>query len=189
METQQTNQTNVSMSTKLVRASIVVAIVIVMNMFFNYAVSLVFKEPIYTDYYKNAQVIAPPTTKDSCISVGGQWNETSYPATVQPAKETQPKIQGYCNENYTNDLNYQTALKSYEKKVFITLLTLGIISLILGVFIGISLLAVAFTWGGVLSLIIASVRYWSVADNLSKVVILGLALGLLIWLAVKKFSK
>lgn len=189
MEPHQINQITSTLSAKLVRASIVVAIVIVMNMLFNYAVSLVFKQPVYNDYYKNTQVIVPPTTKDSCVAVGGQWNETSYPTTVQPVKETQPKIEGYCNENYTNDLNYQTALKSYEKKVFITLLVLGIISLVIGVFISISLLAVAFTWGGVLSLVIASIRYWSVADNLAKVVILALALGLLIWLVVKKFSK
>ncbi|MGI9118230.1 MAG: hypothetical protein ACR2IQ_01640 [Minisyncoccia bacterium] len=189
MEPHQINQITSTLSTKLVRASIVVAIVIVMNMLFNYAASLAFKEPVYDEYIKATQVIAPPTTKDSCIAVGGQWNETLYPNTVQPVKETQPKVEGYCNENYTNDIIYQNALKIYEKKVFVFLLLLGVVSLVIGVFIGISLLAVAFTWGGVLSLIIASIHYWSVADNLFKVLILALALGLLIWLVVKKFSK
>ncbi len=189
METQQINQVTTTLSAKLVRASIVVAIVIVMNMLFNYAVSLVYKEPVYDDYVKTTQIIEPPTTKETCVSVGGQWNETVYPSVVESSKNTKPKVEGYCNENYTKDLQYQSALKAYEKKVFITLLALGIVSLVLGVFVGISLLAVAFTWGGVLSLIIASVRYWSVADNLSKVVILALAFGLLIWLVIKKFSK
>jgi hypothetical protein len=89
----------------------------------------------------------------------------------------------------SNQLNYEKARNVYEKEVFITLTILGVISLILGGFIGISTLSIAFSWGGVLSLFIASVRYWSQADNLVRVVILALALGILIWLAVKKFNK
>ena len=73
--------------------------------------------------------------------------------------------------------------------MFAAIIVLGIISLISGGFILISVLSIAFAWGGVLSLIIASVRYWSQADNLAKVVILAIALGLLIWLAIKKFNK
>lgn len=187
MEPHQINQITSTLSTKLVRASIVVAIVIVMNMFFNYSVSLVFKEPVYDEYVKTTQVVNTIFNKEECVNSGGQWNDGAD--IIDKPGTSAVMYAQYCNVNYTNDLNYQTALKSYEKKVFITLLTLGIISLVLGVFIGISLLAVAFTWGGVLSLIIASVRYWTVADNLAKVVILALALGLLIWLVVKKFSK
>jgi hypothetical protein len=49
-------------------------------------------------------------------------------------------------------------------------------------------LALAFSWGGVLSLFIASLRYWSDANNILKVIILAIALGSLIWTAVKKFA-
>lgn len=171
---------------KIVHASIIVAIVIVMNLFFNYSVSLIFSEPVYDTYFKNSQVIEPPTTKDACLKVGGQWSENVYPAE---ATKSAPQISGYCNENYTNQLNYDKARASYEKKVFITLITLGIVSLAVAGFIMIQILSIAFAWGGVLSLIVASMRYWSVADNIAKVVILAIALGLLIWLAVKKFNK
>lgn len=173
-------------SSKAVHASIIVAIVVVMNLFFNYSVSLIFSEPVYDTYFKTSQVVEPPTTKDSCLKVGGQWSENVYPA--EPTK-TSPQISGYCNENYTNQINYDKARASYEKKVFITLISLGIISLAVAGFITIQILSIAFAWGGVLSLIIASMRYWSVADNIAKVVILAIALGLLIWLAVKKFNK
>jgi hypothetical protein len=171
-------------SPKIVRASIIVAIVIVMNMFFNYAVSLVFKEPVYNDYVKPMQVIEPLTTKESCLKVGGQWSENVY-----PVEKGKTDVRGYCDENYTNQQNYEKARKAYEKKVFITLVGLGILSLALAGFIAIQILSIAFAWGGVLSLIIASVRYWSEADNIAKVVILAIALGLLIWLAIKKFNK
>ena len=169
---------------KFVQASIIIAIVIVLNLLSNYVVSLVYNEPSYNDFIKQSQVVEDIKTKDRCISVGGQWSENAY-----PAEKGQTKIEGYCNANYTNELNYQNARESYEKKVFITLIAFGVILLALAGFISLQILAISFAWGGVLSLIIASIRYWSLADDISKVVILALALALLIWLAVKKFNK
>jgi hypothetical protein len=177
---------NTTKQSSFVKISIIVAIVIVMNLFFNYAVSLIFKEPGMDNFIKPTQVMEAITIKDKCISVGGQWSENAYPS---PDIKGKTEVQGYCNENYTKQLEYDNARKAYEKKVFITLIILGIVSLISAGFISISILSIAFAWGGVLSLIIASVRYWSQADNLAKVVILALALGILIWLAVKKFNK
>jgi hypothetical protein len=167
-----------------VKISIIIAIVIVMNLFFNYAVSLIYKEPTMDSFIKPTQVVEAITTKDKCISVGGQWSENAT-----PVEKGKTQIEGYCNENYTKQLNYDSARKVYEKKVFITLIILGIVSLISGGFLGISILSIAFAWGGVLSLVIASMRYWTQADNLAKVVILAIALGILIWLAIKKFNK
>ncbi|NVN96841.1 hypothetical protein HXX01_01185 [Candidatus Nomurabacteria bacterium] len=181
-------ETNINLpkQSNFVKVSIIIAIVIVMNLFFNYAVSLVYKEPVMDSYIKPTQVVEAITTKEKCVSVGGQWSENAYP---NPDMKGKTEVQGYCNENYTKQLNYDAARKVYEKKVFITLIVLGILSLISGGFIAISVLSIAFAWGGVLSLIIASIRYWSQADNLAKVVILAIALGILIWLAVKKFNK
>lgn len=167
-----------------VKISIIIAIVIVMNLFFNYAVSLVYKEPVMDSFVKPTQVIEAIVSKDKCISLGGQWSENVY-----PKEKGVTQIEGYCNENYTNQLNYDSARKIYEKKVFITLIILGIISLISAGFISISILSVSFAWGGVLSLIIASMRYWSQADNWAKVILLAVALCILIWLAIKKFNK
>jgi len=169
---------------KFVQASIIVAIVIVLNLLSNYAVSLVYDEPSYDDYIKPTQVVEEIKTKDKCVSVGGQWSENAY-----PVEKGQTKVEGYCNPNYTNDLNYQKERASYEKKVFITLVIFGVLLLVLAGFLTLQILSISFAWGGVLSLIIASMRYWSLADRVSKVVILALALTLLIWLAVKKFNK
>ncbi len=186
METNINNQPNNQKGLGFVKISIIVAIVIVMNLFFNYTVSLVYKEPVFDSYIKPAQVVETIKTKEECLKVGGQWSENAYPNLDVKGKT---EVQGYCNENYTKQLNYETARKVYEKKVFITLIILGIISLISGGFIAISVLSISFAWGGVLSLIIASMRYWSQADNLAKVIILAIALGILIWLAIKKFNK
>lgn len=169
---------------KFVQVSIIVAIVIVLNLFSNYVVSLVYKEPTYDMYVKPAQVVGDINTKDKCLSVGGQWSENAYPSV-----KGETKVEGYCNADYTNQLNYEKARASYEKKVFITLIIFGVLLLVSAGFLSIAILSISFAWGGVLSLIIASIRYWSIADNIFKVIILGIALVLLIWLAVKKFNK
>lgn len=185
MDTQnQTAQIVEKKPSKFVLVSIAIAIVIVINMFSNYAVSLIYKEPVYDTFVKPTQVVEDIATKDKCISVGGQWSENSY-----PVEKGKTKIEGYCNANYTNELNYQKARASYEKKVFVTLTIFGVFLLVLAGFLTIQILSISLAWGGVLSLIIAAVRYWSLANDISKVVILGLALALLIWLAVKKFNK
>ncbi len=169
---------------KFVQVSIIVAIVIVLNLFSNYTVSLIYKEPVYDKFIITTPVIENITTKEKCISVGGQWSENAYPIA-----KGQTKVEGYCNANYTNELNYQKARASYEKKVFITLIVFGVLLLTLAGFLSIQILSISLAWGGVLSLIIASIRYWSLADDIAKVIILALALIMLIWLAVKKFNK
>ena len=73
--------------------------------------------------------------------------------------------------------------------IFIILVILGVVSFLLGTFITNEIIILSFSWGGVLSFIIASIRYWSDADNWVKVLILAVALGALIWLAIKKFGK
>lgn len=165
---------------QFVKTSIIVAIVIVMNLFFNYAISFIYNEPTYDQFVKPAQVIGSTYTKDSCLEVGGQWTEGLGSKTGS---------NGYCYPDFTNQKNYETARKVYDRNVFITLVILGVIVLVLSAFIKISILSLSFSWGGVLSLVIASMRYWGNADKLIKVLILAIALATLIWLAVKKFNK
>lgn len=179
--------TNSQISSKWVKGSVIAAIVIVMNLFFNYAISLVYQEPAYESFVKPTQVVEDITTKDKCLAVGGQWNANVYP--VEKTAPVQVDKTGYCNPNFTNDNNYQAAKKVYDRNVFITLVVLGVVVLVLGAFVQVGILSLAFSWGGVLSLIIASMRYWGSADKLVRVLILGFALAALIWLAVKKFSK
>jgi hypothetical protein len=182
MDTQIQNQS--PKHSKFVIVSIIFAIVVVMNLFFNYAISLVYKEPVYENFVKPAQITGTIKTQEECVKVGGQWNENNY-----IDENSKIKTAGNCDENFTKQNEYNSAVKVYEKNVFITLVILGVLSLIASAFIHLSILALSFSWGGVLSIIIASMRYWSNADNLLKVIILGVALGTLIWLAVKKFSK
>jgi hypothetical protein len=185
-----TLQTGAQKGSKVTKWAMIIAIVIVLNLFFNYAISLVYKAPQYEDFIKTSQVVEQITNKADCLAVGGQWTDpdTRY-QTVDPTGIKSAPTVGYCDPNYTKQMEFNTATKNYSRTVFIILVVLGVVSLGLAAVFASGILSLAFAWGGVLSIVIASMRYWSDADNLFKVIILAMALGALIWLAIKKFEK
>lgn len=170
----------------IIKWSLIIGIVIVINLFFNYAISLIYDAPKYENYCKQEQVIEEVKTQSACVAKGGQWDANYYgkPTIVG---ETIPT--GYCNLQFTCNNEFETVRKIYERNVFVTLVILGII-LVAGSF------ALAFNWilsvsaaiAGILSVIIASIRYWSEADNWLRVAILFVALCALIYFAVRKFK-
>ena len=164
----------------LVKWSLIAGIVIVLNMFFNYTISLVYPEPKYDGWFPLVQVNESLATEEDCVAVGGQWNGSMGPKNEQ---------EGYCDPDFTKRQAFDEARDLYNRNVFIILSVVGIITLIIGVFVGSAVLSLSLAWGGVLSLVIASARYWSAADDVVKVLILAVALGALMWVAIKKFGK
>ena len=173
---------------KMLKWSLIIGIVIVLNLFFNYALSLAYKQPVYENFCPNTeQVIEPINTKEQCLSVGGQWNGNVYSAPIPSEKIVQ--LEGYCDQQFSCRNDYEAAQKAYDRNVFITLVLLGAICVALGNFMKLNMLiSMALSMAGVLSFIIASMRYWSSADDLIKVIILGIALAILVWVAMKKFK-
>lgn len=184
---------NTNHKSRFTKWALIIALIIVLNLFFNYALSLVYKEPAYEDFCPNTQVVQSPTNQNECVALGGQWVENNYPVKPLPQEAIQgtaPIAQaGYCNINYTCDKNFQDADKLYSRNVFISLVLLGLVALICGIFVGSNeALSSGLAFGGVFSFVIASIRFWGAADNLIKVLILGITLAALIWLAIKKFG-
>lgn len=177
----------------ILKWALIIGIVIVFNLFVNYAVSLVYKEPAYEAYFNTEQIVPDINNQTDCLEVGGKWyenNQTPEIVTGSPVKVLPNDMlgKGWCDPNFTKQKNYDAATKQYNRNVFIILVIVGVLALAGGIFIAIEPLALGFSWGGILSLIIASVRYWSDAENWAKVLILAIALGLLIWVAIKKFK-
>jgi hypothetical protein len=165
----------------IVKWSLVIGIVIVINMFFNYAISLIYSAPQYDQFCKQEQVIKAVTTKDACLAEGGQWDENFYGGPAEP--------NGYCNLQFTCSNDYNTVRMAYEKNVFIVLVSLGILLVAVSFILSFNwILSVSASMGGLLSIIIASIRYWSEAGNALRVGILFVALCVLIYFAVKKFK-
>jgi len=173
---------------KVLKWSLIIGIVIVLNLFFNYALSLAYKQPNYEAFCPNtSQVVTNPDTQNECVAKGGQWTNNTYYGKPIAVGETQPT--GYCDLQFTCRNDYNAAQKIYDRNVFVTLVLLGALCVVIGNFLkGNMLIGIALSLAGVLSFIIASMRYWSSADDLIKVVILALALAILIWVAYKKFK-
>lgn len=85
--------------------------------------------------------------------------------------------------------DFGDAIGSYERDVFSTLVSVGVILIIVGFMIKTnSVVSSSLALSGVLSLVIASLRYWSAAEGWVKVLLLGMALFALIMLAMRKFK-
>jgi hypothetical protein len=187
---------SVSRSAQILRWSLIIGIVIVLNLFYNYTLSLVFSAPDYNTFCPQKQINITPDTQEKCITEGGAW--TQYPVDANPkmieaGKITVPNTNnqqiGYCDQSFTCNQKYQEASKTYDRNVFIVLVVLGVITFVLSLmFMKIDILSISLSIGAVLDFVIASMRYWARADDLIKVLILGVALAVLVWVAVKKFN-
>jgi hypothetical protein len=166
----------------VIKWSLIIGIVIVINLFFNYLISLVYESPKYENYCKQEQIV-DYNTKEACVAVGGQWNGSNGAVEINST----PK--GYCDPYFTCQKQFNDVNEVYNRNVFIALVVLGVILLALSFILAFNnLISVSFAMGGILSIIIASIRYWSDANDVVHVLILFLALCALIYFAVKKFK-
>lgn len=173
-----------------VKWALVAGIVIVLNLFFNYALSLVYPEPAWEDYFGRDPLPAEYYDEDSCLGVGGKWYPPAKaaPSRIDGTSMPVPEAAGWCDPNYTKQMEFEAASDAYDRNAFLILVVLGAASIAAGALLAHEVLALGFSWGGVLSLVVASMRYWNAADKLVKVLILLAALAGLIWVALKKFK-
>ncbi len=166
---------------KILKWALILSIVIVANLFFNYTLSLVFNSPKHEEFCpfeKTSQVVE---NKQQCEQANGIWNPG------QTVEKTAKPI-GYCDLYSKCNNTYEEANKVYEQKVFIALVVIGVLVLAVSFFMkSNTVLVSAFALTAVLDLVIASVRYWRYSDEILKVAILFIALLALIYMAIKKF--
>ena len=176
---------------KVLKWSVIIGIVVVLNLFFNYTLSLIYPAPEYEDFCPQSQVVTVPDTQNECVAQGGQWTPVAKASLLRGELTTGVVLpEGYCDTQFTCRQAFEDARDPYNKNVFIILVVLGALAVLVGNLLkGNEVISDGFALGGVLSFIIASMRYWSSADDLFRVIILAIALGLLIWIAWKKFSE
>lgn len=185
------NQTNMVTEPKkyssIIKWALIIGIVIVVNLFINYAISMVYTAPDYNKYCPQTQVIKEVTDQKTCVDNGGQWNpNTNY---VPVIKGDITESVGYCDQQFVCRTDYEESRKVYERNIFVILVTLGITLVALSFVLAFNwILSVSSAMAGILSIIIASMRYWGEADNWLRVLILFVALCSLIYFAVRKFK-
>jgi len=178
---------------RVLKWAFIIGIIIVLNLLFNVGVGLFYERPDWEDFCgQHDQVVQAIETEEACIAIGGQWIESGLvmvdsrpvPEKIDPARE------GYCNEYFTCQQEFDDARDSYNQAVFIILVILGLAAIVAGLVVKRhGVVANGLSLGGVLSLIIASVRYWPSAPDTIRFLILVVALGVLIWFGVKKFKQ
>lgn len=170
-----------------VKWALVFGIAIVTNLFISYVVQVLYPEPLYVDFCPESQVNRMIDNESACLSVGGQWNEGSTKDTNSQVM-TPPVQESYCNVDFTCSKEYTDTYALYNRNVFMVFVVSGILLLVGSVFlVGAEAVSLALSFGGVLALIVGSVRYWSDMDDILRVVILGVALAGLVYVAWKKF--
>lgn len=179
---------------------LVVGLVIVINLFFYFAIDAFYKEPKFENFCKNEQVKPLVKTENECVLKGGQWtesppdksvivyqNERGAPVAVPAPGET---VKGYCNEYFTCQKDFDFAHKVYNRNVFIVMVVLGVALVIGSYFVALyGAVSLGFALAGIVSLVVGSMRYWSDMDERLRVVVLGVALVVLVWYGIKKFRE
>jgi len=172
--------------------ALIIGIVIIANLFINYSISLVFDNPEYNDFCENKSV-SSEVTEETCIEAGGEWNyylDREFDSRPVMAPDQELKSSGWCDLYSECSATYDTAKEIFERNVFIILITFGIAMFALSLFLKSNyVVSVAFGLAAVLDFIVASLRYWPSAEKITQVIILAAALGILIYLAYKKFNE
>lgn len=173
--------------------ALILGLIIVLNLFFNFGIKAFYPAPNFQDFCPQKQVTLVPTSSAACVSQGGSWTENGPQTKVAippaPGASSVSAPTAYCDLNYTCSQNFQNTNSLYDRNVFIILVVLGLISLGLGFYATTGAVSLGLSLGGVLSFIIASIRYWSDMRSYLQFIILGLALAILIWLGLKKLSE
>lgn len=177
----------------ILKWALIIGIIIVLNLFFHFATKLVYSEPKFEDFCQTKQVNIQPEGEKACIAAGGAWNgnpNEKVPTPVNLNGEIKPVVaSGYCDTYFTCQKNFNTARDLYNRNIFLVLVGLGVTSIIIGLALATNpVISVGLSYGGILSFIVGTIRYWSAMDDYLRVIVLGLALAVLVWLGLKKFK-
>jgi uncharacterized membrane protein YkgB len=171
---------------KLKRTILGISIAIILVLFIGYGINTFYKPPKYEDFCEEGITRKIISTEEECLAVGGQWNV--QPET--PVGENEPIIKGFCNPDYTCNKEFRSENEIYNRNVFIVAVILGLISVILGgIILKLESVSSGIMGGGVLTIIYGTVRYWGDLADVGRFIILGIVLGVLIWIGYKKFRK
>lgn len=173
----------------LLKWALIIGIVIVLNLFFHFSTKLVYDEPKYDDFCQAKQVNIQPENEESCVKAGGAWSAIPNEKLAVIDNTSKPVVSGYCDTNFTCQKEFATARDLYNRNIFLVLIGFGLLVLVGGVLLASNeVVSLGLSYGGVLSFIIGTVRYWSAMDDYLRVLALGITLIVLIVMSYKKFK-
>jgi hypothetical protein len=190
----ETLQTTTGKTVRGIKWAVIGAFVILLNLFFTYTISLVLVAPTWDGYCPMETYNKNYTDKAMCVADGGKWTENTAPQAPRIDEKTPAvhpvEVSGYCDATYTCQKVFMQTQSVYNRNIFIILVILGVVSLVGAWYLKrFSTVALGLALGGVLALIVGSVRYWSDMHDAVRVLVLAVALGTLVWVGVKKIQE
>jgi hypothetical protein len=157
------------------------AIAIVTVSFIFTAIYMVYERPSYEDNCNYRALPVEIDTAEQCQELEGEW-------IAFEGAPSEIRSEGYCDLYSECDKEYQVYDTSFRKRVFIVALIAGLGVLIGGIFVPISAVSAGLMGGGLLTLFFGIVQYWDELANVLRLIILGIALAVLIYIGVKKLK-
>ncbi len=171
-------------ASKIKKWFLAAGIAIIFTLFVNYGISTFFHAPDYNKYCSRNQTELNYSSKNACISSGGQWTSNiRYEKPVPAGYQT-----GYCDIDFTCRNMFESAQKIYDDRSFVVMVIAGLAGLILGVVVTTESVSSGFLLGGILNLFFATVKYWDRFSDVIRFVLLGIALAVLVWIGYKKLK-
>lgn len=178
----------------LQKIALALSIIVVLNMLFNYGLYTFYPSPKY-DNFCGEEGRQYYGDKESCEAIGGEWmayNQGAYPRPAKVVTREGSVIDEpteYCDATASCGKLYNETRSLYNRNVFIALVSLGIVSVILGFFfVAVSAVSMGLIFGGLISVFIGNIRYWSDMNDYLRLVVLAIALAALIWIGYRKLK-
>ncbi len=183
----------------LKKISLSVGIAVVFAFFIAFLIDALYSSPEYNMFCKNqehfpyqpkgfsefsgrdncAELLQNETLLATCNEKGG------YVAYLQNSSgcQTTPYCE-LCQKQFSD------ATEEYNKNLFYVTFPIGLVAIIVGMYLPLFIEAIAsgFMFGGILTLIQATVRVFGDLGKFTRVILLGLELVILIWIGYKKVS-
>ena len=160
------------------RVLISIAIAVIFALFVGYGIEVFHDAPNGNDHCPSD--IYEMDNEEECLAAGGLWEEN---------EENPPKpVYGRCMVAPDCYDNFSLLMAKHDKIVFIVSIIVGILAIVTGIILRKDAVSQGILGGGLLLILYGTLRYWRHADEVLKFVLLGITLGLLIWLAYKKLK-
>ena len=174
------------------RILVSIAIAILLTLFLVFAVDLFYTEPKYEEYC-NFSLSSPypykeiPTNTVNCTTFKYDYNQCY-------------NGRGYTNYEYDSNgcpynvtcsdcnIKYEESKKEYAGIAFTIFIILAVLALIAGISFLVEPVSFGFLLGGLIIILQATIRYFSDFGKVTKVIVLGIELAVLIWISYKKFK-
>jgi len=171
--------------------SLIIGIIVLLVTFVNYGMSLLYPEPEYADFCDHQQyaVVSPEiTTPESCLELGGQWQDNGVkPRAVAEQPVGTSTVSGYCDQDYFCRAEYDAARDVHDRNGLMVMLIIGLIISVLGFTRKRrDVIATSSAISGIIIIMSGLMRFWNTADDWAQFILLGALLAAFVYLALRQ---